>query len=129
MSDPGGGTSKKRRVAAMMAAVLGTTLPLALIESPAPPAAAAAVSSSGYDLVGSDGGVFVFAPQGTTSGFYGSLPGQGVHVNNIVGMVATADDHGYFLVGSDGGVFAFGDAPYPVSYTHLRAHETRHDLV
>src|SRR5450756_1200698 len=22
-----------------------------------------------------------------------------------------------------------GDTPYPVSYTHLRAHETRHDLV
>ncbi len=69
------------------------------------------VSSSGYDLVGSDGGVFVF-PTGQSSGFFGSLPGLGVKVNNIVGMVPTSTDEGYFLVGSDGGVFAFGTAPF-----------------
>ena len=63
-----------------------------------------------YDLVGSDGGVFVFGQPGT--GFYGSLPGIGVHVNDIVGMVTTADNKGYYLVGSDGGVFAFGDATF-----------------
>jgi hypothetical protein len=68
-------------------------------------------TSSGYDLVGSDGGVFVF-PTGSSGGFYGSLPGLGVQVNDIVGMVPTADDQGYFLVGSDGGVFAFGNAPF-----------------
>ena len=34
-------------------------------------------STSGYDLVGSDGGVFVFPP-GASGGFYGSLPGLGV---------------------------------------------------
>lgn len=66
---------------------------------------------SGYDLVGSDGGVFVF-PTGQSGGFFGSLPGLGVHVNNIVGMVPTTSDEGYFLVGSDGGVFAFGTAPF-----------------
>jgi hypothetical protein len=66
---------------------------------------------AGYDLVGSDGGVFVF-PTGTTFGFFGSLPGIGVKVNDIVGMVPTVTDKGYFLVGSDGGVFAFGTAPY-----------------
>jgi hypothetical protein len=74
------------------------------------PPSSAGPPSSGYDLVGSDGGVFVF-PTGS-GGFYGSLPGLGVHVNDIVGMVPTANDQGYFLVGSDGGVFAFGNAPF-----------------
>jgi len=73
-----------------------------------------------YDLVGSDGGVFVFGPTGT--GFYGSLPGLGVHVNNIVGIVPTGDNKGYFLVGSDGGVFAFGDAPFENSLPGLGVH-------
>ena len=68
--------------------------------------------TSGYDLVGQDGGVFVFSPPGTKGGFYGSLPGLKVSVHNIVGMVPTANDQGYFLVGSDGGVFAFGNAPF-----------------
>lgn len=78
---------------------------------PPPPPSPPPSSSSGYDLVGSDGGVFVF-PVGSAGGYYGSLPGLGVAVNNIVGMVPTVHDEGYFLVGSDGGVFAFGNAPY-----------------
>ena len=40
----------------------------------------------GYFLVGSDGGLFSF---GDTT-FYGSLPGLGISVNNIVGAVATS---------------------------------------
>ncbi len=83
---------------------------------PPPPSAA----SSGYDLVGRDGGVFVFP--GSSPSFYGSLPGLGVHVSNIVGMVPTADDQGYFLVGSDGGVFAFGNAPFLGSLPGLGVH-------
>jgi hypothetical protein len=79
--------------------------------------------TGGYDLVGSDGGVFVFNPPGVGGGFYGSLPGIHVHVNNIVGIVPTAGDLGYYLVGSDGGVFAFGDAPFfgslPGQGTHV----------
>jgi len=71
---------------------------------------APAGTAGNYDLVGSDGGVFVFGQPGT--GFYGSLPGIGVRVNDIVGMVSTSDDKGYYLVGSDGGVFAFGDATF-----------------
>jgi hypothetical protein len=43
--------------------------------------------ASGYDLVGSDGGVFSF---GDTS-FEGSLPGLGVSVSNIVGDVPTSE--------------------------------------
>ena len=73
---------------------------------------------SGYDLVGHDGGVFVF-PTGQAGGFYGSLPSLGVHVDDIVGMVPTSDDRGYFLVGRDGGVFAFGDAPFEDSLPGL----------
>jgi endoglucanase len=84
----------------------GTAPPPAPTPTPPP-----STTSSGYDLVGSDGGVFVF-PTGSSSGFYGSLPGLGVHVNDIVGMVPTANDQGYFLVGSDGGVFSFGNAPF-----------------
>jgi hypothetical protein len=60
----------------------------------------------GYDLAGSDGGVFVF-PTGQSSGFFGSLPGLGVRVSNIVGIVPTKDYTGYDLVGADGGVFVF----------------------
>jgi IPT/TIG domain len=67
---------------------------------------------TGYDLAGSDGGVFVF-PVGQTSGFFGSLPGLHVTpVAPIVGLVPTITDEGYFLVGNDGGVFAFGTAPF-----------------
>ncbi len=80
--------------------------------------------TSGYDLVGRDGGVFVF-PTGRSSGFFGSLPGLGVKVNNIVGMVPTSDDQGYFLVGSDGGVFAFGNAPFLGSLPGLGVHPTQ----
>ena len=37
----------------------------------------------GYWLLGSDGGIFTFGD----APFYGSLPGVGVHVTNIVGAV------------------------------------------
>ena len=71
-----------------------------------PPTSPTSPTPNSYDLVGSDGGVFVFG-----GGFYGSLPGLGVRVNNITGIEPTANDTGYFLVGSDGGVFAF-NAPF-----------------
>ncbi len=81
------------------------------VSSPSPPPPPPPAKPSGYDMVGSDGGVFVF-PLGQASGFFGSLPGLGIHVNNIVGMVPTFNDQGYFLVGRDGGVFAFGNAGF-----------------
>ncbi|MHB8319566.1 MAG: hypothetical protein ACYDEP_10125 [Acidimicrobiales bacterium] len=77
-------------------------------------------ATGGYDLVGSDGGVFVFGQP--HMGFYGSLPGIGVHVNNIVGIVASYNDQGYFLVGSDGGVFAFGDTFFAGSLPGIHVH-------
>lgn len=63
--------------------------------------------STGYDLAGSDGGVFVF-PVGQPKGFFGSLPGLGVRpVQPVVGLVPTNDYNGYNLAASDGGVFVF----------------------
>ncbi len=63
---------------------------------------------TGYQLAGSNGGVYAFggAP------YEGSLPGDGIRVSNITAMTSTNDGRGYWLVGSDGGVFAFGDAAY-----------------
>jgi hypothetical protein len=81
--------------------------------------------SGGYDMVGSDGGVFVFSPPGTTGGFFGSLPGLEVEVSDVVGMVPTDSDQGYFLVGSDGGVFAFGNAPFLGSLPGLGVNPTQ----
>jgi alpha-tubulin suppressor-like RCC1 family protein len=77
-------------------------------------------NGGGYDLAGSDGGVFVFGQPGT--GFYNSLPGIGVHVDNIVGLVPTADAKGYWMVGSDGGVYAFGDAQFHGSLDSIGVH-------
>jgi hypothetical protein len=89
--------------------------------TPTPPSK----QGSGYDLVGSDGGVFVF-PTGQSGGFYGSLPGLGVKpAAPVVGMVPTSSDQGYFLVGSDGGVFAFGTAPFLGSLPGLRVTPTQ----
>ena len=83
-------------------------------------------STSGYDLVGQDGGVFVF-PTDQPGGFFGSLPGLGIHVDDIAGMVPSPDDRGYFLVGRDGGVFSFGDAPFLGSLPglHLAVNDIR----
>ena len=68
-----------------------------------PPAA-----TSGYRLFGSDGGVFAFGD----ATYQGSVPGDNIHINNIVAAAPTPTGHGYWLFGSDGGVFAFGDATY-----------------
>jgi hypothetical protein len=67
--------------------------------------------------VGSDGGVFAFH-----GGFYGSLPGLGIHVDNVVGITPAANYGGYYLVGSDGGVFSFGDTAYEGSLPGLGIH-------
>jgi len=72
----------------------------------------------GYWMVGSDGGVFAFG----NAGYVGSLPGLGVHVNDIVAVVPTGDGRGHWMVGKDGGVFAFGDARYLGSLPGLGVH-------
>jgi hypothetical protein len=98
------------QVTQSVAVSVATSTPPPRPPAPSPPRPPSTISSA-YDLVGSDGGVFVF-PTGSSGGFYGSLPELGVHVDDIVGMVPTSDDNGYFLVGSDGGVFSFGSAPF-----------------
>jgi hypothetical protein len=90
----------------------GVRYPTSGVSAPVP----GSPNSQSYDLVGSDGGVFAF-----NSPFVNSLPGLGVHVNNITGIVPTATDTGYFLVGSDGGVFAF-NAPFANSLPGIGVH-------
>jgi hypothetical protein len=71
----------------------------------APPAAAA--TTSGYWLVGTDGGIFSYG----RAGFFGST--GAIKLNQpIAGMAATPDGLGYWMVASDGGVFAFGNAAF-----------------
>jgi hypothetical protein len=82
------------------------------------PVVSAGGQSSGYWMVGNDGGIFSFG----AAPFEGSLPSLGVHVANIVGMVPTADGKGYWMIGSDGGVFAFGDAGFVGSIPGLHIH-------
>src|SRR5690606_24128674 len=65
-------------------------------------------NGGGYWIVASDGGVFSFG----NALFYGSLPGVGVNVNNVIGICARPQGDGYWLVASDGGVFCFGAAPF-----------------
>ena len=74
--------------------------------------------TSGYWATGSDGGIFAFG----NAGFFGSLPGLHVTVNNIVGIAPSFDRGGYWLVGSDGGIFGFGDAAYHGSVPGVGAH-------
>ena len=69
---------------------------------------AATPDGGGYWDVGIDGGVFSFGD----AAFYGSLPGIGIHVSDIVSVASTPDGKGYWMVGSDGGVFTFGDAQF-----------------
>jgi sugar lactone lactonase YvrE len=71
-----------------------------------------------YLMIGSDGGTFAFG----SVNFYGSLPGIGVHVNNVVGAVPTPDGKGYLMIGSDGGTFAFGDAIFEGSLPGMGVH-------
>jgi PKD domain len=73
---------------------------------------------AGYWQVATDGGVFSYG----TAQFYGSVPGLGLHLTNILGMARTPTNAGYWLVGSDGGVFAFGDAQFFGSLPGLQVH-------
>jgi len=89
------------------AQLTGTTI------APAQPAGscaagAAGCESEGYLLAGADGGLFAYG----NAAYDGSIPADGVHVDDIVGVAPTPDDRGYWMAGADGGVFAFGDAAF-----------------
>ncbi|MGH9041816.1 MAG: Ig-like domain-containing protein, partial [Acidimicrobiia bacterium] len=71
------------------------------------PAPAAAAGTSGYWLMGTDGGVFSFGK----AAFFGST--GAVPLNQpIVGTTATPSGRGYWMVAADGGIFTFGDAGF-----------------
>ena len=64
-------------------------------------------ATSGYWLVGTDGGIFSFGK----AGFFGST--GDIKLNQpIAGMAGTPDGRGYWMVASDGGIFAFGNAGF-----------------
>jgi hypothetical protein len=75
-------------------------------------------SGTSYWLTGADGGIFAFGH----AGYYGSLPGLGVSVDDVRTMVSTADGRGYWLAAADGGVFGFGDAGFVGSLPGLGVH-------
>jgi hypothetical protein len=65
------------------------------------------VSSHGYHLAASDGGIFSFGD----ASFHGSA--GSLHLNQpVVGMASTHDGGGYWMVASDGGIFNYGDAHF-----------------
>jgi len=64
-------------------------------------------AKEGYDLVGSDGGIFTFG----SAPFYGSTGSLRLQ-RPVVGITPTVDHGGYWLVASDGGIFTFGDATF-----------------
>jgi len=70
---------------------------------------AATATKAGFYIANSSGQVINYdaAPS------FGTLPSDGVHVSNIVGIAANkCATGGYWLVGSDGGVFSFGGATF-----------------
>ncbi len=64
------------------------------------------ISTGGYWLVATDGGIFGFnAP------FFGST--GAIQLNQpIVGIAPTSNGKGYWMVASDGGIFSFGNATF-----------------
>jgi MYXO-CTERM domain-containing protein len=71
------------------------------------PLPAGAAGTSGYWLMGTDGGVFTFG-KAAFFGSTGSIP-----LNQpVVGTTATPSGRGYWMVAADGGIFTFGDAGF-----------------
>jgi hypothetical protein len=64
---------------------------------------AATHDDGGYWLAARDGGVFTFGD----AGWFGSLPSEGAHVDNVVAIVSDPATGGYYLIGSNGAVWAF----------------------
>jgi hypothetical protein len=76
-------------------------------------------TGKGYVLVASDGGAFKF---GSGVHFYGSLPGIGVKVTDVIGLALTPDDGGYFIAAANAGVWGFGDAKAQPTPSGLTSH-------
>jgi hypothetical protein len=94
---------KTRRVTAAPDVALAPPAPAPV----APPPPADPSDTSGYWIVGVDGGIYA----------YGAAPFKGstgsTRLNKpMVGMAATPSGQGYWLVASDGGIFSYGDASF-----------------
>jgi hypothetical protein len=95
-----------RRAGLVVAVALLAGLTSIVAGVPSAPSASAQ-STSGYWLVGTDGGIFSYGK----AGFLGST--GSIRLNQpIAGMAATPDGRGYWMVASDGGIFAFGAASF-----------------
>jgi len=85
-----------------------TTVPTTGTVPPTSPSDPATIpATTGYRLVGSDGGIFAFG----AARFFGSTGALTLN-KPIVGTAPTPSGAGYWLVASDGGIFAFGDARF-----------------
>src|SRR5947207_362468 len=95
-----------RRVGLTLAVALLAGLTSVAASIPSAPSASA-LSTSGYWLVATDGGIFSFGG----AGFFGST-GAIKLAKRIQQMASTPSGRGYWMVAGDGGVFAFGDAAF-----------------
>ena len=87
--------------------VLSVALLAGLVSVATVPTAKAAITTTGYWLVGTDGGIFSYGG----AKFFGST--GNIKLNQpIVGMAATPNGRGYWMVASDGGIFSFGTAGF-----------------
>ena len=79
-------------------------------------AIAPSANDSGYLLVGADGGTFSF---GSGAPYAGSLPGEGVSVDDVIGVALTPNGPGYWMAEASGSVWSFG-TPGPCEFRHPR---------
>ena len=63
-------------------------------------------------MVATDGGIFSFGDVP----YYGSLPGLGINVTDVVGMAPIPTNTGYWIARSTGQVYSFGNAQALGSY-------------
>jgi hypothetical protein len=104
VSPPGAPTSPTTSPTTSPSPVSPTSPTTSPTTSPSPVGQGA---KEGYDLVGSDGGIFTFG----SAPFYGSTGSLKLQ-RPVVGITPTSDHGGYWLVASDGGIFSFGDAAF-----------------
>jgi len=101
------GRARARGVLGLGVALLALAVSASLTLVARAPGPAGAAVTSGYWLMGTDGGVFSFG----RAGFYGST-GEIPLNQPIVGTASTPSGRGYWMVAADGGIFAFGDAAF-----------------
>ena len=95
---------RRAGIALAVALLAGLTSVAATVPSAS---SASAATTTGYWLVGTDGGIFSFGK----ASFMGST--GNIKLNQpIVGMAATPDGKGYWMVASDGGIFSYGSAGF-----------------